>query len=325
MDLNFSIDSNAISSKKNTLSENVIYDILVIGGGPSGLNSALYSKRSGLNVGIIADKYGGQILDTSSVENYLGYESLSGEELAKKFQKHISNYDIPIKKDSKVTNITKDNKVFSLILNDTTILKSKAVVIATGSKPRQLNVKGENEFLGKGVAYCAICDGPLFADRTVIVAGGGNSAVEAAMDLSKIASKVIIVHRSKFRAEKILVDKLKKIENIDIHLNTEIKEIYGKRLVSGIKALNKSNKEIIDIKADGVFVEIGYNPNSEPFKDLIELNEKGEIIIDGLCKTNIEGIFASGDVTNVSYKQISISSGEGAKAALSANQYINAL
>jgi len=324
MDFSLNIDSNSIK-KNNSLEKNTLYDVLVIGGGPSGLNAALYAKRGGLNVGIIASKYGGQILDTSSVENYLGFPSLSGEELAKKFKEHVEEYDIPIKKDSKVTSITKENNIFTLNLSDGSLFTTKTVIIATGSKPRMLNVKGEKEFLGRGVAYCAICDGPLFEDRTVVVAGGGNSAVEAAIDLSKIAEKVIIVHRSQFRAEKILVDKLKEISNIEIHLNTQILEIFGDRLVSGLKALDKNTNEEIEIKADGVFVEIGYTPNTEDFESLLKLNERKEIIIDNYCKTNVDGIFASGDVTNVPYKQISISSGEGAKAALSANAYINTL
>jgi alkyl hydroperoxide reductase subunit F len=204
-------------------------------------------------------------------------------------------------------------------------LKTRTIIIATGSKPRKLNVLGEAEYSGKGVAYCAICDGPLFKDKEVVVAGGGNSAVEAAIDLSKVASRVKLVQRSVLRAEKALVDKLTSKENVEIYLGTHIKEIYGDKLVKGIKVYNKEKDEYFEINADGVFVEIGYIPNSEPFKDLVKTLPNGEIEIDCSCRTNVDGIFAAGDVTTVPYKQISISSGEGAKAALSANAYINKL
>jgi alkyl hydroperoxide reductase subunit F len=194
--------------------------------------------------------------------------------------------------------------------------------MATGSKPRKLGVKGEDAYLGRGVAYCAICDGPLFEDRNVIVAGGGNSAIEAAIDLSKVARKVTVVHRSQLRADQIIVDKLKNIENLEIILETKIVEIKGEQLVNGITAEDKSGNTI-EIPIDGVFVEIGYLPNNELAKGLVDLNDHGEVKVNLRGETSLPGLFAAGDVTDVPYKQIVISAGDGAKAALSANDYIN--
>jgi alkyl hydroperoxide reductase subunit F len=306
------------------LDKDIIYDVLVIGGGPAGLNAALYLKRKGLNIGIVAKALGGQVVDTSSVENYLGITDVSGIGLAEKFKEHVNTLNVPIEEFVTIETVkaTNDTVIKEIVLSDGTILKSKAIIIATGSKPRKLGVLGENEYAGKGVAYCAICDGPFYTDEEVIVAGGGNSAVEAAIDLSKIASKVTLVHRSEFRADKILVDQLEKLENVEIKLNTQIKEVIGDKFMTGIKVLDKSNNTEYTITAAGIFVEIGYTPVSAPFKDVLELNGKGEIIVDKYGETSVKGVFAAGDVTDTPYKQIIISAGEGAKCALSANDYL---
>ncbi|HCX03361.1 MAG TPA: thioredoxin reductase, partial [Clostridiales bacterium] len=280
-ELNF--DSSSLKNNVKKINENEMYDVLIIGGGPAGLNSALYATRNGLKAGIIAEKYGGQVLDTSSVENYLGYESIPGEDLVGAFREHVEKYDIPIKKDSRVEKVEKKDERFYLSMSDGTQLKSKTLIIATGSKPRKLNVPGEEEFSGKGVAYCAICDGPLFQGRDVVVAGGGNSAVEAAIDIAKIANKVYLVQRSVLRAEQALVDKLTTFENVEIHLGTQVKEIFGEKLVKGIKVYDKTNDKEFDIKADGIFVEIGSLPNSGPFRDLVKTLPNGEIEIDCSC------------------------------------------
>ena len=324
-----SIDINLVNkqSKKLELDKSTLYDVLIIGGGPAGLNAALYSKRKGANVGIIAKDIGGQVIDTSSVENYLGYKSLSGVDLMKKFEEHVNGLNVPIAEYDTVESlrISEDSLVKEIILSDGTSYKSKSIIIATGSKPRRLNVTGEIEFSGKGVAYCAICDGPLFTDEEVIVAGGGNSAVEAAIDLSKIASKVTIVHRSKLRADQILIDQIERIENVEIKLETQIQEIVGEKLMTGIKVQDKSNDNVYIIPASGIFVEVGYLPNSNPFKDILTLNNRGEIIVDKYGQTSIKGIYAAGDVTDTPYKQIIMSAADGAKCALAANDYLNTL
>lgn len=316
--------------RKNELTgytEDKIYDLLILGAGPAGLNAALYAKRKGLETIIIAKDKGGQVMDTSSVENYLGFPSLTGEGLVKKFLEHVEELKVPILEYEEVERIQNDtdSSVKAVMLKNGKILKTKTVIIATGSKPRRLGVPGEKEFSGKGVCYCAICDGPLFAEEEVIVAGGGNSAVEAALDLSKIASKVTVVHRSQFRADKILVDQLIQKPNVEIKLATDILEVYGDKFMSGIKVLNKENSNEYSIEASGLFVEIGYLPNSEMFADFLELNSRNEIVVDKHGMTSIPGVFAAGDVTDTPYKQIIMSAADGAKCSLAANDYINNL
>lgn len=309
------------------LDKNTIYDLLIIGGGPAGLNAALYAKRKGLNVGIIARDLGGQVLDTSTVENYLGFSTISGMELIEKFKEHVNALNVPVEEFITVTEIKTSDKSSEkkIILDDGSSYKTKSIILATGSKPRKLGVPGESEYSAKGVSYCAICDGPFYTDEEIIVAGGGNSAVEAAIDLSKIATKVTIVHRSNFRADKILTDQIDKLKNVEIKLNTQIQEIVGEKFMTGVKVLDKSNNESYTIPAAGIFIEIGYLPNSDPFKDLIKLNERGDIVVNRFGETNVKGIFAAGDITDSPYKQIIVSAAEGARAALAANDYLNTL
>lgn len=321
MNLNF--DFSGVK-KSAALDENTLYDMLIIGTGPAGLNAALYAKRKGLNVAMLTSKMGGQVTDTSVVDNYLGIKELSGEALVEQFVSHVNTLDIPVLKDIEVLKVKKneDDGLFKIQVSGFKIYQSKTIILATGSKPRQLGVKGEIAYAGKGVAYCAICDGPLFEGKNVIVAGGGNSAVEAAVDLAKIVNHVQIVHRSQFRADKVILDQLKRFDNIDIKLETKIVEVKGDMLVSGVVVEDKAGNQS-EIKADGVFVEIGYLPNNELAKGIVNLNEHGEVIVNNKNETSLPGFYAAGDVTDVPYKQIVISASEGAKAALSANEYIN--
>lgn len=309
------------------LDRNTIYDLLIIGGGPAGLNAALYAKRKGLNVGIIAKDLGGQVMDTSTVENYLGFPTITGMGLIEEFKKHVNELNVPIEEFVTVEGIKTSEKsaIKEILTDDGSTYKSKAIILATGSKPRKLGVPGEAEYSGKGVSYCAICDGPLFAEEDLIVAGGGNSAVEAAIDLSKIANQVTLVHRSQFRADKILLDQLDKLENVKVKLNTQIQEVIGDKMMTGINVLDKTTNETYTIPAAGIFVEIGYLPNSDGFKDLIQLNQRGDIVVNNYGETNVKGIFAAGDITESPYKQIIISAAEGARAALAANDYLNTL
>ena len=321
------LNLNLTSSKKKSavLDKGKSYDLLIIGSGPAGLNSALYAKRKGLEVGIIGKKSGGQVVDTTSVENYLGFEFKTGEELVQAFKSHVDSLKVPVLNDVEVTAVNKSDNGFVVQLSSGEALTSKSVIIATGSRPRHLGIPGEADYLGKGVAYCAICDGPLFEGLDVIVAGGGNSAVEAAIDLAKIANTVKLIHRSQFRADQIVIDKLNTLDNVQVYLETEILEVKGTQLMSGVVVKDKKSGEISEIEANGLFVEIGYLPNSGFVKDFLKLNDRGEIMINAACETSVEGVFAAGDVTDVPYKQIVISAGEGAKAALTANDYINRL
>ncbi|NLB20710.1 MAG: FAD-dependent oxidoreductase [Clostridium sp.] len=308
---------------KNALDLDVIYDVLIIGGGPSGLNAALYAKRKGLNVGIITQRKGGQLLDTSTVDNYLGMKEMSGEAMVDEFIDHVNRLEIPIKDDAEVISYLRDGEDHLLTLYSGEIFRAKTIIIATGSNPRHLGVKGEDTYAGKGVAYCAICDAPLFKNKDVFIAGGGNSAVESALDLAKVAKSVTLIHRSQFRADHILVEKLYAEPKITIHLETQILEVFGETAMKGIRVLDKKTTKTHELFADGLFIEIGHVPNLGPFEDKLALNENNEIIVDEKNHTSLDGVFAAGDVTNVPYKQIIIATSDGAKAALSANEYLN--
>lgn len=300
-----------------------IYDHLIIGGGPAAMSSALYAARKGLKTGVIATKIGGQLLNTSTVDNYLGIKEISGEGLSDKFYEHVVDLDVSILKDVSVTNIVKENELFVISVDNNFTYKAKTLLIATGSNPRKLNVVGEKEFSNKGVAYCAICDAPLFKDKKVIIAGGGNSAVEAAIDVAKWANEVIVVHRSEFRADQILLDQMFVNSKITVFKQTQILEIVGDTMMSGVNVLDKESNQQRIIQADGIFIEIGNVPNSDLVKSFVALNEFGEIIIDENQMTSVQGCFAAGDVTTAPYKQIIVSVSDGAKAALNANEYIN--
>jgi len=318
--MGFEFDLNV--KKTDAFDYNLVYDLAIIGGGPGGLSAALYAKRKGINVVLISGDIGGQVADTSSVENYLGIESMTGEEMVKTFRKHVESYDVPMLDGTKVNEV-KQGKEKILKLDNGKEVKTKTVIIGTGSLNRKLNVPGEEEFNGKGVTYCAICDGPLFEDMDVLVAGGGNSAVEAAIDLSKTASSVKLVQRSVLRADEVLIDRMNSLENVEVYLGYQIKEIKGENSVSAVITKNKETGEEVTFETRGVFVEIGYTPNTKFVENLVELNDSKEIVINDRNETSEKGIFAIGDATIVPYKQIIIAASEGAKAALSAVDYLN--
>jgi len=308
--------------KKNTFDYDKVYDLAIIGGGPGGLSAALYAKRKGIDIVLVSGTIGGQVSDTSSVENYLGIESMSGEEMVKAFKKHVESYDVPMLDSIRVNSI-EQGKEKILMLDNGKKLKSKTVIIGTGSLNRKLGVPGEDKYYGKGVTYCAICDGPLFTDMDVMVAGGGNSAVEAAIDLSKTASSVKLVQRSVLRADQVLIDRMESLDNVELYIGHQIKEVKGDNLVSAVVAKNKETGEDVTFETSALFVEIGYIPNTKFVEDLIELNDANEIVINDRNETSEKGIFAIGDATTVPYKQIIIAASEGAKAALSAVDYLN--
>jgi alkyl hydroperoxide reductase subunit F len=309
-----------ISSQKNVLDSEKVYDLIIVGSGPAGLSASIYAARKGLTVGVIGEKMGGQVNDTSSVENFIGFDYITGQGLASNFEKHAKSLEVDFLEDARVKTVKKD-KVFSLSADNYMTYQARTVLIASGSKSRKLQVPGEDQFYGRGVTYCAICDGPLFKGKTVTVVGGGNSAVEAAIDLSKIAGHVHLVHRSNFKADKILVDKLKSISNLEIMLKSQIEGIHGEDNVQRVE-IKGDHKGTI--QTDGVLVEIGYLPNTQFLQKEI-LNERQEVVIDKNHMTAVEGLFAAGDVTTEKHKQIIVAASEGAKAALSINDYINNL
>lgn len=325
MAFEFDLNFNQIAGNIPEPDTETLYDLLIVGGGPAGLNASLYAKRKGLETAIITKQIGGQVINTSSVENYLGTKSSTGEALVNDFKDHVADLEVPIAEYAEVEHIQKNHETgyHTVRLGDERSFTARTLLLATGAKHRQLGVPGEDRLAGRGVAYCAICDAPLYRGKDVIIAGGGNSAVEAALDLAKIARHVTIVHRSEFRADKILVDELSEVGNIDIHLQSQILSIEGDDFMSHIHVLDKASGTTFDVNADGIFIEIGTVPNSRLFENLVSLNEKGEVIVDESGRTDTEGIFAAGDVTTVPYKQIIIATSDGAKSALAANDYIN--
>ncbi len=291
-------------------------DIVVLGGGPAGVTAAIYAKRSGKDPLLITMDIGGQTTLTSEIENVPGFSSIMGVDFATKLKNQLTKWNVEIKYEEikKVEKVANHFKVFT----SKGEYEAKSVIIALGRKHRKLNVPGEDKFAGKGVSYCAICDGFFFAGKTVAVIGGGNTALVDAIYMTQFAKKVILIHRrDQFRAEKVLVDRLKSKQNVEFILNAEVKEIIGDQQVSGL--ILKDGRKI---DVDGVFIAIGEVPNSEPFKNLVEINEHGEIIVDEYMHTSVEGVFAAGDITNYRYKQIVIAEAQGAVAALEAIRYL---
>ena len=296
------------------------YDVLVVGGGPAGASSAIYSARKGIKTAIIAERFGGQVADTMGIENLIGTKYTEGPKLVASLEQHVKEYDVDIYNLQKVKSITKNDKI-EVELESGAKLTSKTVIISTGARWRQLGIPGENEFKNKGVAYCPHCDGPLFKGKHVAVIGGGNSGVEAAIDLAGIVGKVTLFEYNKnLKADQVLQNKLYSLDNVNVITNAQTTEITGDTKVNGISYIDKETNTSHNIELDGVFIQIGLLPNTE-FVD-VEKNQFGEIIVDNHCSTNIPGIFAAGDCTNIPYKQIIISMGQGASASLGAFDYL---
>ncbi len=304
-------------------SQEIRYDMLILGGGPAGYNAALYGARKGRQIAMIAKKSGGQLLNTSYVENYLGIQGLSGEALAEQFKSHVSEYKVPILEDMEVIQIDKDDAGFNVLMSDHSIYKTKTLITSLGSTPRKLNIPGEQKFANRGIAYCAICDAPLYKGKDVLLAGGGNSAVEAAIDVAIVAKSVTLIHRSQLRADQVLIDRMRSNPKITIHLETQILEAIGEDALTGIRVLDKNTQKERIIMGDGLFIEIGNLPNTALIKQLAELNERNEVIVDEKGQTSCPGLYAAGDMTHSPYKQIIIAAADGAKAALAANEYLN--
>ncbi len=298
------------------------WDFLIIGGGPAGFNAALYAKRKGLQVGLITSEVGGQLHNTSTVDNYLGIQWIEGKDLSNAFFDHINTLEVPILKDVHVLGIEKQGFDFLVSISDGKQLLTKTILLATGGAPRQLGIPGENKYANKGVSYCTTCDAPFFKGKHVVVAGGGNSAAEAVLDLVPWASQITVVHRSQWRADNILLEKHQSVPNLTVHLQTEIKEVLGDEFMTGLRVFHKDTQTEEIITADGLFIEIGTVPKSNLVKDFVAVNERGEVLVDENQSTSEPGIYAAGDVTHQPYKQIIIAAAEGAKAALAVNQYL---
>ncbi|MFA6215645.1 MAG: thioredoxin-disulfide reductase [Patescibacteria group bacterium] len=299
-----------------------LYDIIIIGAGPAGLTAGLYASRRTLKTLILSKDLGGQAAISYDVENYPGLDLIDGVTLMQKFAQHAQKFGAEIKYDE-VTEIAKTENGFA-VKTAKQNFQAQSLILAFGLSPRDLDIPGEQNFKGRGVSYCATCDGPLYKNKTVAVIGGGNSALDAAEYLAKIATKVYLIHRrDQFRGEELVVGQLKKNPKVEMILSSEILEIKGSQFVESIVIKHNGHGETREIKTDGIFVEIGYAAKTEFIKDLVKLNGQGEIITDKDTNTSAPGIFACGDVTDTSYKQIVISAGEGAKAALQAYRYLS--
>lgn len=301
-----------------------MYDLAIIGGATSGLTAGIYAARKKINGVILTKHLGGQALLTDRIENFPGFDSISGLELAQKIKKQIENYKFPIREGVEVEKITKENDVFSIKIENGEEIKAKAIIIATGKNPRMLGVPGEKEFENKGVVYCSTCDAPLFGGKDVVVAGGGNSGLNSAFDLLKYASNIYVMESSdKIIGDEVLQDKLKASGKAVFMTMAEIKEIKGSAFVEKVVYLDKNDGKQKELSSQGVFVNIGWIPSSDLVKGIVDLNKFGEVIVDPKTnETSVKGMFASGDVTDIKYKQCIIAAGEGAKAALSAYDYL---
>ncbi|MFP7170699.1 alkyl hydroperoxide reductase subunit F [Terribacillus sp. 7520-G] len=298
------------------------YDVLVVGGGPAGSSAAIYAARKGIRTGIVAERFGGQVLDTMSIENFITVKETEGPKLVASLEEHVKEYNIDVMNLQKATKIAK-NDLFELELENGATLKSKSVIISTGARWRNVNVPGEQEFKNKGVAYCAHCDGPLFEGKDVAVIGGGNSGIEAAIDLAGIVKHVTVLEfNDTLKADEVLQQRAYSLPNVTIITNAQTTEITGDDSVNGITYVERDTNEEKHIALQGVFVQIGLVPNTEWLADVVERTPMGEIIVDKHGQTNVPGLFAAGDCADTAYKQIIVSMGSGATASLGAFDYL---
>jgi alkyl hydroperoxide reductase subunit F len=296
-----------------------IYDLIIIGAGPAGITASVYASRRKLNFAVITMDIGGQAAWSGDVENYTGYQFITGPELADKFEEHLRKYETLLKEGEEVVSLDSSQGAFLLKTSKGNYC-ARSVIIASGKKAKELGVSGEREFKNRGVAYCATCDGPFFNGKHVAVVGGGNSALDAALQMSRIASQVYIINNaSALGGDAVMRQKVEEAGNAAIFNDTQVVSIFGDKFVAGIKIRNAQGTK--DLPVQGVFVEIGLTPNSA-FAAGVAKNGSGEIIIDSRNRTNLPGVFAAGDVTDVPEKQIIVAAGEGAKAALSASRFL---
>jgi alkyl hydroperoxide reductase subunit F len=321
------LDTGAAAKDAAKLSAKAPYDVLIIGGGPAGAAAAVYAARKGIRTGIAAERFGGQVNDTMGIENYISVLETDGPKLAAALEAHARAYDVDIMNLQRAEALVPAAQAGGLIevkLANGGVLQSKTVILSTGARWRNVNVPGEAEYRNKGVAYCPHCDGPLFKGKRTAVIGGGNSGVEAAIDLAGIVAHVTLIEfADQLKADAVLVNKLKSLPNVSIHTNAQTTEITGADgKVNGLKYKDRATQVEHLVPLEGVFVQIGLVPNTEFLRGTVELSKFGEIIIDAKGATNVPGVFAAGDATTVPYKQIVIAAGDGAKAALSAFDHL---
>lgn len=321
------IDTSGVEREAKKITAKEAFDVLIVGGGPAGAAAAVYAARKGIRTGIASERFGGQVLDTLGIENFISIKETEGPKFAIALEEHVRSYDVDImnlqRAKSLVANSGPNNDLIEIHLESGATLKSRSVVISTGARWRNINVPGEAEFKNKGVAYCPHCDGPLFKGKRVAVIGGGNSGVEAAIDLAGLVGHVDLVEfDTVLRADEVLQRKLRSLKNVTIHTNAQTTEIAGDSKVNALIYKNRASNEIHKLELEGVFIQIGLIPNTDWLKGTVALSKHGEIIVDAKGQTSIPGVFAAGDATTVPFKQIIIAAGDGAKAALGAFDHL---
>ncbi|PAO91256.1 alkyl hydroperoxide reductase subunit F [Stutzerimonas stutzeri] len=320
------LDTGSSARDAEKLKAKDAFDVLVVGGGPAGAAAAIYAARKGIRTGVAAERFGGQVLDTMAIENFISVKETEGPKLARALEEHVREYEVDIMNLQRASQLIPagEDGLHRVRFDNGGELKAKTLILATGARWREMNVPGEQEYRGRGVAYCPHCDGPLFKGKRVAVIGGGNSGVEAAIDLAGIVAHVTLLEFGEdLRADAVLQRKLNSLPNVRVLKMAQTTEVKGDgQKVTGLVYKDRSSEEIHSVELEGIFVQIGLLPNSEWLKGTLELSRFGEIIVDAKGQTSIPGVFAAGDVTTVPYKQIVIAVGEGAKASLSAFDHL---
>ena len=320
------LDTGAAQREAAKISHKAAFDVLVVGGGPAGAAAAVYAARKGIRTGVAAERFGGQVLDTLAIENFISVPHTEGPKLAAALEQHVREYDVDVMNLQRATALVPagaDGLVEVKLANGAS-LKSRSVIVSTGARWRQMNVPGENEYRNKGVAYCPHCDGPLFKGKRVAVIGGGNSGVEAAIDLAGVVAHVTLIEfDARLRADEVLQRKLRSLPNVRVITSAQTTEVLGDgQKVSGLVYTDREGGDVHRVELEGIFVQIGLLPNTEWLKGTLELSPRGEIVVDNRGQTSLAGVFAAGDCTTVPYKQIVIAMGEGSKAALAAFDHL---
>ncbi len=317
------VDTGAAARDAKKLSERSAFDVLVVGGGPAGAAAAIYAARKGIRTGVVAERFGGQVMDTMAIENFISVKYTEGPKLVASLEEHVKEYEVDVMNLQRVAALVPGENLHEVRLENGAALKAKTVIVATGARWREMNVPGEKEFRGKGVAYCPHCDGPLFKGKRVAVIGGGNSGVEAAIDLAGVVAHVTLLEfADTLRADAVLQKKLYSLPNVTVIKSAQTTEVTGADKVNGLVYKDRVSGEMQRIELEGIFVQIGLLPNTDFLKGTVELSRFGEIVVDAKGQTSVPGVFAAGDCTTVPYKQIIIAMGEGAKASLSAFDHL---
>jgi alkyl hydroperoxide reductase subunit F len=320
------LDRNVGARQAEQLKSRAPFDVLIVGGGPAGASAAIYAARKGIRTGVVSERFGGQVLDTMGIENFISVQETEGPKLAAQLENHVKSYDVDIMNLQRAAALLPADQdgLYTVQLENGASLRSRSVILSTGARWREMNVPGEREYRGRGVAYCPHCDGPLFKGKRVAVIGGGNSGVEAAIDLAGIVARVTLIEfDNRLRADEVLQRKLRSLPNVRVIVSAQTTEVHGAGgKVNALSYRDRTSGETHRVQLEGVFVQIGLLPNTEWLKGTVALSPRGEIEVDARGQTSLPGVFAAGDATTVPYKQIIIAMGEGSKAALSAFDHL---